>query len=716
MNRNCLAILVITLVCSAVVSAADWEWDNPYPVGNFIFTSWAFSPTDVYFAGEYGTVLHYQGSDLTTLSSSPTAVWSDIYDLWGTGSTLYGLATGLDGAEVIVKYQGGVWTRVVETTPFSLYSIWGTGPNNIFAVGDAGYIVHYDGTSWELMDVPDETVTLYWVYGFSPTEVYAVGDLGTAWLYDGTSWQDAGWNFYENETISCFWGSGAGDLFVGVTLSGEEYDVSTIYHLEDNYWVPYFEAEEYYFFGIYGVTPTKAWLTGTDSFLEWNGVEWVEATDPALMNLWEVQGCGANAVFAAGRSKVLKNNGASWSSLSSGFYENMYAVWGSSPTNIYAVGDSGPYREPIQQYNGYYWEGINVGTFVSFLDVHGSGASNVWAVGELGTVVRYNGSSWSLMETPSEMDFWGVWSFSPTNTFAIGLNEAGGTTLYWYNGSTWTEHFSTQDKEGFFDIWASAPDDIYLCGTSGSIWHYNGNVWGKSTIGSDDVLLITGSRAGCVYAVTYSEDLVAWFYQLINGTWVKLAEEIPVLIPMGIWASSPNNIYLADAYHQVLRFDGLHWDVEPVDVASFIYAIWGSSAGDLWIVGDFGAVLNSTGDLNFDLETSSDLYAAGDTFILTCDINNPAAQSLNVNLFVALDVYGTYFFYPSWREYNPNDPASLDWAARTITTGLYSEEILRFPWPTGAGAAAGINFIGAMLDRTTGEVVANIPITTFGFE
>jgi len=31
----------------------------------------------------------------------------------------------------------------------SLQSVWGTGPKDVFAVGDHGTVLHYDGQSWK---------------------------------------------------------------------------------------------------------------------------------------------------------------------------------------------------------------------------------------------------------------------------------------------------------------------------------------------------------------------------------------------------------------------------------------------------------------------------------------------------------------------------------------------------------------------------------------
>ena len=65
--------------------------------------------------------------------------------------------------------------------------MWGSSGSNVFAVGDSGTILHYDGSSWSAMS-SGTTNYLYGVWGSSGSDVFAVGDAGTILHYDGSSW------------------------------------------------------------------------------------------------------------------------------------------------------------------------------------------------------------------------------------------------------------------------------------------------------------------------------------------------------------------------------------------------------------------------------------------------------------------------------------------------------------------------------------------------
>ena len=80
----------------------------------------------------------------------------------------------------------------------------GSAPNDVFAVGAQGTILHYDGATWTAMISPT-TRFLRAVWGSSGTDVIAVGGGGTIVRFDGTSWtaQTSG----TTETLRGVWGA-----------------------------------------------------------------------------------------------------------------------------------------------------------------------------------------------------------------------------------------------------------------------------------------------------------------------------------------------------------------------------------------------------------------------------------------------------------------------------------------------------------------------------
>lgn len=75
----------------------------------------------------------------------------------------------------------------------NIFDAWGTAPNDFWAVGSAGLVMHWDGTSWHQEATPPVAGDLLSISGMppdelNPVELYAVGLGGTILRFDGTSW------------------------------------------------------------------------------------------------------------------------------------------------------------------------------------------------------------------------------------------------------------------------------------------------------------------------------------------------------------------------------------------------------------------------------------------------------------------------------------------------------------------------------------------------
>lgn len=81
----------------------------------------------------------------------------------------------------------GRWTQMQSGTFVNLFDVWGTGPNDVWAVGRRT-LLHYDGVTWTPTTPPEPNDQNYSaVWGTGPDDVYALG-----WYrldhFDGTTW------------------------------------------------------------------------------------------------------------------------------------------------------------------------------------------------------------------------------------------------------------------------------------------------------------------------------------------------------------------------------------------------------------------------------------------------------------------------------------------------------------------------------------------------
>jgi len=111
--------------------------------------------------------------------------------------------------------------------------------------------------------------------------------------------------------------------------------------------------------------------------------------------------------------------------------------------------------------------------------------------------------------------------------------------------------------------------------------------------------------------------------------------------------------------------------------------------------------------VRLDLYDSS--LQAGDLFNLRSESRgNPS--DLNADLCIVLDVYGDYWFWPSWTPSFDKQRISLAPYEATVTL------ILSFLWPEGEfGSAENLRFWGAILRPNTLDVIGEIDSVVFGY-
>jgi hypothetical protein len=279
-----------TFITEAATTSA-WTWQNPLPQGNLLTSVWGSSASDVFAVGSYGTILHYDGSSWSAMSSGTTdllsGVWgsspTDVFAVggWWTDSVLHG---------TILHYNGNAWSVMSSGTNSDLVGVWGSSPTDVFAVGDT--VFHYNGSTWSAMS-SGTTRWLWGVWGNSATDVFVVG-WGVILHYNGgaLSAMSSG----TTDILYGVWGSSATDVFaVG--------DSGIILHCDGSGW--------------------KTMSSGTTNYLS------------------DVWGSSATNVFAVGWGNIIHYDGSAWSAMNSPSTGSLQGVWGSSATDAFAVGLSG---------------------------------------------------------------------------------------------------------------------------------------------------------------------------------------------------------------------------------------------------------------------------------------------------------------------------------------------------------------------------------------
>ncbi len=103
-------------------------------------------------------------------------------------------------------------------------------------------------------------------------------------------------------------------------------------------------------------------------------------------------------------------------------------------------------------------------------------------------------------------------------------------------------------------------------------------------------------------------------------------------------------------------------------------------------------------------------FSAGDSCACRVELCNPGPGVYpDIRLFVILDVYGDYFFAPTFTEFNYYEVEEL-------TTGPHEIEVLSpFSWPEGAGSAGNIVWYAGMSDSTMNHLLGQMDMWIFGW-
>ena len=376
-------------------------------------------------------------------------------------------------SSVTLRAESEVWRTVVPSQAGILRAVWGHSPQGVFAVGDGGTILHFDGASWKAMaSGTDRDLAAVW--GSAPSRVFAAGRGGTLLYYDGSRWRrlESG----TNEDLQAVWGAGASKVFAaggnGVILrfDGAAWRTMTLG----------VEPADQSLYGLWGNSAANVIAVGGGGrILNYNGSRWYAMKSPTGMLLRAVWGAAGSDVFAAGSGLLLHYNGRNWQDESDDL-RFINCLWGTSGANVFSGGEvPGTGGGFVRHYDGNSWRDEAIDAEAPIHGIWGDGQGTVYAVGgnrEIGGVVyRFDAESWyEAWRQPEESlnrRLNGLWITSDAEAFAVG---DGGRVLR-YDGGSWSALDSgTQDN--WHGVWGM-DGQIFVVGEGGAVRHYDGTRW-----------------------------------------------------------------------------------------------------------------------------------------------------------------------------------------------------------------------------------------------
>lgn len=242
---------------------------------------------------------------------------------------------------------------------------------------------------------------------------------------------------------------------------------------------------------------------------------------------------------------------------------------------------------------------------------------NAWAVGDGGTIVHWDGNSWTTVSSPTSQNLYSVVFVNSTYGWAVGGSDNNGVILNYKDGM-WTT-FTRISFSGFTDTFDTINSTLYsvtssadgligwIVGADGIALNWNGDAWFAFTDVSPynlrSVAMIHDSTEA--WAVGDSGTIVHW----TGTTWDTMTSPtnlhlytIQMESSTSGWAAGGD-----DGTGVVLNLDGATWSVwdqylfgmsgeTQQSIDSTIYSITLGNSTAAWACGSNGMVMYWTGN------------------------------------------------------------------------------------------------------------------------
>lgn len=415
-----------------------------------------------------------------------------------------------------------------------LHRMWGFPDGTFYAVGEAGTVLLHSGGLWTSVETGVRE-DLHGIWASGPGDVYVAGFDGTLIHFDGASWKKVSTPTQSN--LYAVWVNAPDDLFI-TGMGG------SVWNRFNGKWTEYAVAPGNRMWALVGYSHDEMYVSGSDaSLLRFDGTSWNKVTIPLNLrgdheyrDMW---GPGPGMVSLLVGPSTVWTDGVTWSFLSG--TGAAYGLWGLSLDNqvMVTAGGSRHLVDGVEKL-------FPTPTTEPLYDVWGTANNDYFAVGRLGHIAHFNGAGWEALDRGDRHDIRGL-SVTGTNAVAVG---ADGLILR-RNGTEWT----SENVADLYDLW--------------SVWEGDG-------------LAVAVGR--------YAPDGRDWRQAILTnntGSWVDAGAVGVAHRLFDVWGSSADNVCAVGWGGEIVRFDGLAWDVMvPCSGdAAFLRAIDGTAADHVIAVG-----------------------------------------------------------------------------------------------------------------------------------
>lgn len=397
-----------------------------------------------------------------------------LLDVTGWGEWVY--ACGIVAGVAAVMVRGAEEWTVVRTggqvAPYT--ALAGTGPQDLYVLGQAGVVESYDGAAWVAEEVTGAARHALWDLGLD-----ASGTLRVVGSHGGVFRRDPGgaWNRTTDAVApgSLLW-SATLDATGGLWLVGDQ----TILDRPRDSILRLQVGPAANWFGVAAAGEDLV-LVGERGRAARLGAAWADI-DPPLgeeYDLRDVWAFGPDEWVTVGTDgTILAHDANGWRFEREPAVQSpdWNALWARDRDFVVAVGEEGAVTIRV----GGQWVDQDPLTIADLNDVWGTGPSDLFVVGARGAILDYDGADWrhqALFVTTEEDFLTGIGGRARDDLFVVGnrtrLGLPSDGVVFRYDGRAWARDRVVQGV-GLSDLAVDQDGTVWVAGSGGTVWR-NGN-------------------------------------------------------------------------------------------------------------------------------------------------------------------------------------------------------------------------------------------------
>ena len=478
----------------------------------------------------------------------------------------------------ILHFDGAAWNPVPSGVLDRLTGVWAAGPSEAWVSGTNGAILRWDGSSWAPAGQPSTLATASAVAGWVDTA--GVTPRTTVWFADGSSPAKVSAGTWSRDpaanpsfSILSLWTDATGGLWAG-GVGG------AIGVLRGIAWTRFGTGSSNRFQAVGGDPAGNIWAVSDFAEIARVDSRGVPSTFPSgapgALNAVHAFSAG-DAWIAGAAGTVLRFDGASWQSRATGTSFDLFGIWGATPGDVWVVGDRGT----IIRCDGSSCSLPNSDTTAELAAVWAASADEAWAVGRTGTVLHRAGGRWQVVPSPTTRNLTAVWGSSAADVWIAG----DGVVLRW-NGNQLVA--AAEPASGAIALSGRAANDLWAL-SGGAPAHWNGAAW--TPLARSAAVSIFEAAPDDVWVASLDGEAATGHW---NGqTWTKL----PLSDCLRLHGSGPADVWCVGGIQgpSMSRWNGTMWSGVSVPADAGLNGVASSGAGSVWYVGVGGVLGHCTG-------------------------------------------------------------------------------------------------------------------------